>query len=287
MIIGCGYTGSALATQLSAASVDVIGVRRGPRNGDTSLPYRLKLLDLTSESRVSLPEAEGAMVYYMVGPTGESGGYDPQNRTHLAPINRVLAALAAAPPRGLVYLSSTSVYGDREGNWIDETTPPSPGSPWGQMRVDIEKRFWETGKALAIPTTVVRLPEIYGPGRGPVERLARGYRLRAPERYSNRIHVADLVDILELLGQREQPRLLLAADGHPARTDEIYAYAARVAGLAPPQSSSEMPKDPNIRALVSHSKRCRNARLVEWLGKPLRFPSYKEGIEESLKPKRD
>lgn len=282
IIIGCGYTGSALATQLSAASIDVIGVRRHAQEGDDKLPYTTKLLDISSDFDDQLPEAEDAIVYYMVGPPKQARQYDPKKLSHLAPVDRLVNALAGKSIRGLVYLSSTSVYGDTQGDWVDEDTPTTPGSPWGQMRVDIENRFWEAGIQLNAPTTVLRLPEIYGPGRGPIERLRKGYKMRMPERYSNRIHLADLVDILAMIGKKTAPALLVAADGNPAKTQEVYEHVTRITGLVAPIQSTDLPDDPNIRALVTHSKRCRNTRLIQWMDRPLRYPSYKEGLEETL-----
>lgn len=279
LIIGCGYTGTALARRLLAAGVRVTGTTAGPapRGVDGLDHLQVDLL----KDRPALPDAAGAVVYYMVSTLHRE--YTP-DRPHLVPMARCLTALAGRPPRGLVYLSSTSVYGDRQGGWVDEETDTAAGSPWGQMRVELEQAVWDFGARLAVPACVVRLPEIYGPGRGPQQRLLEGYRLRHPDRFSNRIHIDDLVTVLELLGHRLGPRLLLASDDEPAPSREVYTYAAGLLGrdLEIAEHDGEDGQDANRRALRQESKRCRNRRLQAWLGRPLRHPTYREGIRAIL-----
>lgn len=280
LIIGCGYTGTALARRLVAADIAVTGTTAGAAPGGVSgLAHRQ--VDLLQQQSVALPEAAGAVVYYMVSTLHREYTHD---RRHLAPMMRCLDALAEASPRGLIYLSSTSVYGDRQGGWIDEETETVPQSPWGQMRVELEQAAWHFGERLGVPACVVRLPEIYGPGRGPQERLQHDYRLRHPDRFSNRIHIDDLATVLELLGQRLDPRLLLVADDEPTRSREVYAFTARLLRqeLQIEEASENEGVDENRRALRQESKRCRNNRLRAWLGRPLRYPTFRHGIRAIL-----
>jgi nucleoside-diphosphate-sugar epimerase len=293
LIIGCGYTGGALAGRLRAAGVPVTGTSAsggapvtgtsagGAPAGDLSLG-RLDLLEERGD--LELPEAAGAVVYYMVSTLTRR--YDPERRPHMRPLERCLAALARQPVAGLVYLSSTSVYGDQQGRWVDEQTPVAPLSPWGRMRVELERRVWDFGAERDLPACVVRLPEIYGPGRGPLERLRRGYVMRYPQRYSNRIHVDDLARVLDRLGRALDQPLLLVADGAPATTREVYQYAAKLLGLGSVPEAAPGAADPgtdaNRRGLLSESKRCRADRLLSWLGAPLRYPSYREGLAAIL-----
>lgn len=281
LIIGCGYTGRELARRLLARGVSVEGTSLG--GGDPGVPgLRLRALDL----RAPPPDlsfgaaAEGAVVYYLVSTLHRA--HDPSARPHLAPLEAVLAALGRAPA-ALIYLSSTSVYGDRAGGGVDEETPPAPESPWGWMRADLERHAWQWGRARGVPACVLRVPEIYGPGRGPIARLRAGGVVRYPERFSNRIHLDDLVEILVELGARREPELLLACDDEPARSGEVYALAARLLGLREvPLGAERECADPNLLSLQRDSKRCSNARLRAWLGRPLRYPSYREGLPATL-----
>lgn len=283
LIIGCGYTGAGLAGRLAETGVHVVGTGTGPE-APADLPVAWRQLDLLADGPLELPEAADAVVYYMVSTLTRR--YDGEARPHLAPLSRCIGALERQPPRRLVYLSSTSVYGDRAGAWVDEASPVQPASPWGRMRVELERSVWQFGEERGVSCTVVRLPEIYGPGRGPLERLRSGYVVRAPERYSNRIHIDDLALVLQELGKRPAPDLLLVADDEPAPTLEVYRFAAERlgmgAGAVGVSTTGPIQGDANRRALITESKRCDNRRLRQWLGRPLRYPSYREGITAIL-----
>jgi len=277
-ILGCGYTGMVLARRLQAAGVEVAGTQAGEEAGAAGLP--LQSLDLRHGPSPALTRAADAVVYYMI-PTGHRV-YDPEGRPHLALMDNALAGLAEQPIKGLIYLSSTSVYGDVEGEWVDEETDPAPQSPWGRMRLELERRVQRFGQERGVPACVTRLPEIYGPGRGPVARLRKGYTLRFPHRYSNRIHVEDLALVLEELGRRLIPPLLLVSDGHPATSAEVYHHAASLLGMGRVPRGEEVKGDENRRALLSESKRCRADVLKAWLGRGLKYPSYREGLKATL-----
>jgi nucleoside-diphosphate-sugar epimerase len=285
LIVGCGYTGTALARRLSAEAISVVGTTASPQPAEG---FEHRLLDLLKPTALELPEAADAVVYYMV-PTLHRD-YDGKERPHLRPMQRCLEALATQPLRGLVYLSSTSVYGDRRGGWVDEDTPPTPRSPWGRMRAELEQAVWTFGSQQGVPACVTRLPEIYGPRRGPQERLRQGQKvLRNPEGYSNRIHVDDLVTVLAELGARLDQRLLLVSDDKPTTREEVYRFAAKTLGYAllrPDDAPLGPGADVNRRALLEESRRCRNNRLRLWLGGPLRYPSYREGITAILAAER-
>lgn len=279
LIIGCGYTGARLARRLMAGGADVVGTGTGAGPWASDAPgFRWRELNLLDDAQDELPEAAEAVVYYMVPTLARRD----EGKPHLPPFERCLAALARQPLRGLVYLSSTSVYGDRQGGWVDEASPVSPGSPWGRMRVELEQAVWRFGADRGVPACVVRLPEIYGPGRGPVERLRGGHLVRAAERFSNRIHIDDLVMTLDQLGRDLDPPLLLVSDDEPAPTLEVYRFAAARMGLGEDavrlDAGEPLPTDPNRRGLVSESKRCCNRRLRRWLRQPLAHPTYRDGI---------
>ncbi len=278
-ILGCGYTGEALARRLAARGAAVAGTRSAQEDSPDDLA--LQPLDLRAGPAPALTAAADAVVYYMI-PT-LTRQYDARSAPHLDYMSNALAGLEAQRIRGLIYLSSTSVYGDPEGGWVDERSPPAPRSPWGKMRLELERHLTARGARLGVPTCVVRLPEIYGPGRGPVARLRKGgYTLRFPHRYSNRIHVHDLVTVLVALGDRLRPDLLLVSDGHPATSAEVYDHAAGLLGRGPVARGGKVEGDQNRRALLSESKRCRNDRLVRWLGQKLKYPSYIEGLPTTL-----
>ncbi len=280
-LVGCGYTGGVLAAHLQRRGIPVAGTSLHGA-GPAGVP--LQAVDLRAPESVAALDprpAEGAVLYYLVATLARD--LDPVARPHLAALERLLARLAAVPLAGLVYLSSTSVYGDQDGGWVDEQTAPAPTSPWGQMRLELEERIRREGQARGVPACVTRLPEIYGPGRGPLQRLRSGYGVRHPERWSNRVHVEDLAEVLVLLGERLEPELLLVSDSQPAPSGEVFAAAAALLGLpGVPAAAAGEELDANRLALTRDSKRCSNARLLAWLDRPLRYPSYREGLPASL-----
>lgn len=278
LIIGFGYTGEALARRLLQAGIPVAGTSLEGRTHGLS-EVSVRAVDLKQSEPLDFPESSGAVVYYMVSTLGRV--YDAETRPHMAPLEAALRGLR--DPRALIYLSSTSVYGDTGGDWVDEQTPPAPVSPWARMRVELERRVWSWGAQRHVPACVVRLPEIYGPGRGPLARLRGGsYTLRFPRRYSNRIHIHDLVTVLHHLGQRPDQPLLLASDGHPATTEEVYTLAARLLGMGQVPLGETAEVDLNRLSLLSESKRCCNRQLRAWLGEDLKYPSYREGLPTTV-----
>ena len=278
LIIGCGYTGEALSGRLLPAGIQVFGTSL---SGEGPAGVQMRSVDLKYAEQLDLPESSGAVVYYMVSTLTRV--HDPQGRPHMAPLEAALGGLSGHDVQALIYLSSTSVYGDPGGGWVNEQTPPAPLSPWGKMRLELERRVWSWGHQQDVPACVVRLPEIYGPGRGPIHRLrSGGYTLRFPRRYSNRIHIQDLTMVLDRLGHQPDQELLLVADGNPATTEEVYGYAASILGLGSVPRGELDTVDQNRLALLSESKRCANHRLLRWLDQKLRYPSYREGLPSTV-----
>lgn len=274
-ILGWGYTGAALGLALRKRGVPVRGssLRGEPAE-------QVVAADLRHPGGLVLPAGERAVVYYLVPPLART--YHGPSGSHLEPMQRALEALCPQRVSGLIYVSSTSVYGDRGGDWVDEDSAPSPHSPWGKMRLELEQLARAWGEARGVPTCVLRLPEIYGPGRGPIARLRQGHGVHSPDRFTNRIHRDDLVEVLLELGFRLDQRLLLVCDNEPTRAAEVYGFAARLLGLSAVPLSRDPVEDPNRLALTRDSKRCRNARLLRWLRRPLRYPSYREGLPATL-----
>jgi nucleoside-diphosphate-sugar epimerase len=275
LIVGCGYTGSLLAARLLDDHVSVVGTSRSGTGGGACPTFRL---DLLGSDPIDLCCGDAATVYFMVGPLAQNnaGG----EAAYLAPIERFLAALAAHQPSKVVYLSATSVYGDRDGDQVDVFSHPWPDSLWGWIRLRTEEAFLEFGGREGVPVTVCRLPEIYGPGRGPLARLRAGRLPRDFDRLGNRIHVEDLVEILGAVGRRDAPRVLLVSDCEPATAGDVYRYAAGLIGARLDAASAGEPvPDRNLRAMSRSSKRCDNVALLAWFGQPLRFPTYREGLQ--------
>jgi len=195
---------------------------------------------------------------------------------------KVLRWLSAAPPRRLVYISSTGVYGDSQGEWVDEAFPCTPQRDGGKACLEAE------GLLKSPPwlerSFVLRLAGIYGPGRLPnrMDFLA-GKPIAASENgFLNLIHVDDAANAVDLtLAKGEPPQTYNVTDGSPAVRGEYYREVAKQMGAAPPTFDTSAPSE--RRARSSAHKRVSSARIVRELGFVPRYASYREGIAQSLR----
>ncbi len=181
------------------------------------------------------------------------------------------------------YLSTTGVYGDHGGGWVDEQTPLTPGTRRGRARMRAEAQW----QALGLPLHIFRLAGIYGPGRGPFEKVKAGTarRIIKPGQVFSRIHVEDIAQVLAASMARPRPGAIYnVCDDDPAPPQEVIAHAARLLGLplppAVPFDAAQM--SPMARSFYSESKKVRNGRIKNELGVTLKFPSYREGLAALL-----
>jgi nucleoside-diphosphate-sugar epimerase len=208
-------------------------------------------------------------------PPGEDG--DPA----LAAYGDEIAAAARLAWIG--YLSTVGVYGDHAGAWIDEATPPRPASARSRRRLAAEEAWLALGRRTGAPVQIFRLAGIYGPGRNPFVQLAAGTakRIVKPGQVFNRIHVDDIA--AALAASLDRPRagaIYNVTDDEPAPPQDVVAYAAGLAGVAPP---SEIPFDeaglsPMARSFYGETKRVSNRLIKRELGLKLRYPTYREGL---------
>ncbi|MEY5039226.1 MAG: hypothetical protein RL472_2332 [Pseudomonadota bacterium] len=194
------------------------------------------------------------------------------------------AALRAAHPRWVGYLSTTAVYGDHQGAWVDEATPINPQSLRARQRVQAEEAWLATG----LPVHIFRLAGIYGPGRGPFEKVRDGSarRIIKPGQVFSRIHVADIAETLLASIRRPNPGTIYnVCDDDPAPAEDVLSHAAHLLGLPEPPAIpyDEAEMTPLARSFYAESKRVRNDRIKAELGVTLRYPDYRAGLADLLK----
>lgn len=279
VIAGCGYVGSALALELRDDGHEVYGLRRDP----SRLPPGIEPLaaDLSRrESLLVLPD-EVELAVYCVSP---DDGSDAAYRTaYLDGLERFLRALSdqGEKPRRVLFTSSTAVYSQSRGEWIDERSPARPRRSNGETLLLAERLLVASGCA----ATVVRFGGIYGPGRTRlIEQVERGEARIDPERhFTNRIHRDDAAGMLRHLMELAIPHdLYLGVDCEPADEADVLRFLAEQLGVpAPPERG---PDDPPARRRAG-SKRCRNDRIRE-SGYRFRVPSYREGYPEIVREHR-
>ena len=181
------------------------------------------------------------------------------------------------------YLSTTGVYGDHGGGWVDEATPLAPSTRRGQMRVDAEAAW----QALGLPLHIFRLAGIYGPGRGPFAKVRAGTarRIVKPGQVFSRIHVEDIARVLAASIARPNPGAAYnVCDDDPAPPQDVIAHAAELLDLPlPPEIPfEEADLSPMARSFYAESKKVRNDRIKEELGVTLTYPDYRTGLAALL-----
>ena len=253
VIFGLGYTASRLAATLEARGWEVIS---------TGCAGTLAFDD-TGNVRAAL--ADAGHVLSSVPPGGE--GEDP-----------VLACYGGQlGGKWLGYLSSTGVYGDTAGAWVDETAPTGQGRRTARAEADAQ---W-----LALGARVLRLPGIYGPGRSALERVAEGkaHRIDLPGQVFSRVHVDDIVAGACLALDAPAGAYNLS-DDLPASQNAVIEEACRLLGLAPPplQSLDEAGLSPMARAFYAENRRVANGKARRVLGWRPAWPCYREGLRGLL-----
>lgn len=179
------------------------------------------------------------------------------------------------------YLSTTGVYGDHDGDWVDEDTPLSPATKRGRARVQAEAA-WQS--IAGLPLHVFRLAGIYGPGRGPFSKVRAGTARRIVKegQVFSRTHVEDIAQVLAASIKRPNPGAAYnVCDDDPAPPQDVIAYAAEILGLPVPEAVAFEDADltPMARSFYAESKKVRNDRIKDELGVNLRYPDYRAGLQ--------
>lgn len=266
--LGHGYSAQALARLLMPQGWRIIGTTRDAGGVARLQAMGVEPLLWPGESLgPALARATHILSSIAPGPAG-----DPVLARHAAEI-------AAAPARWVGYLSTTGVYGDHAGGWVDETTPLTPGTDRGRQRVLAESEW----QALGLPLHIFRLAGIYGPGRGPFEKVRDGTarRIIKPGQVFSRVHVDDIAQVLEASIQHPDPGAIYnVCDDDPAPPEDVIGHAATLLGLPLPPAIAHDAADmtPMARSFYAESKRVRNDKIKADLGITLIHPDYRAGL---------
>jgi len=273
--LGHGYSARALARRLGSGW-RVIGTTRSP---EKAAALREEGVEPRVWPGTDLADdiAEATHILASAAP-GEDG--DPF-------LQRLGGALERVRPAWVGYLSTTGVYGDHGGGWVDEETELAPGTERGRRRALAEEQWRSVSEQGGWPLAIFRLAGIYGPGRGPFEKVRSGEarRIVKPGQVFSRIHVEDIAQVVEAAMNRPGEAApggtaFNVCDDEPAPPEDVLAHAADLIGAPRPP---EVPFDaaemsPMARSFYSESKRVRNDRMKTRLGVSLLYPTYREGL---------
>ncbi|GHG83356.1 SDR family oxidoreductase [Pseudodonghicola xiamenensis] len=275
LCIGMGYSAQALAQRLLPAGWRVLGTTREAARVAALGSAGIETLAWPGTG--PLPQL-GEASHLLISVAPRSGG-DPV----LAALGAEIAA-RAAQFEWVGYLSTTGVYGDHGGGWVDEQTALTPSTVRGRERVEAEAAW---AAIPGLPLHIFRLAGIYGPGRGPFAKVRAGTarRIIKPGQVFSRIHVADIAQVLAASMARPNPGAIYnVCDDDPAPPEEVIAHAAELLGLPlpPAEDFATAEMTPMARSFYAESKRVRNDRIKAELGVKLIYPTYREGLAALL-----
>lgn len=273
---GLGYSAEALARRWLERGWEVVGTAR-----DASRLAELEAMDIEAiafdRSRPLPADALEDATHLLISVPPDAEG-DPVLDMAETQIKAALPSL-----RWIGYLSTTGVYGDHGGGWVDETTPPAPAAERSRRRAAAEAAWLDYGRGHGIATHIFRLAGIYGPGRSVLDDIRAGTAqcIDRPGHWFSRIHVADIAGLLRAaIDYRGAERIFNVCDDEPAASADVVRYGCSLLGVPPP------PPIPFERAVLSElalsfwadNKRVRNDRIKTEFGYRLLFPSYREGL---------
>lgn len=290
LVLGAGYTGHRLAVDLTVSGHEVLATSRDP--GASSPSYPLEAFELHHPDRLSAVLEDHAWTDRSFGVVFTAG---PPLRDSVDGSLRLfedfLDVLPVSRITSFVYLSSTSVYGDTGGSWVDESGSLNPVSRSGTLKVRCEETLADR-LGSRVPVLRVRPGGIYGPGRnGPDRYLDPDYRLvGGGEKWTNRIHVLDLVRILARTVEARASGVLNAVDGRPVRLRQLVEFLYRETGRDPEAIRSISWEEAEARysevrlGLLKPQKRVAARRLRESCEFRFRYPNVFEGMRPLLGP---
>ncbi len=273
-VFGLGYSASRVAALMKTDADWIGGTVRNVHDAVRLAATGIRTLTFDGvHPGIGVAEAVRHTTHLLVSiPPGER---DPVLALHRASI------LAAEHLQWIGYLSTVGIYGDQDGGWVDETTPPAPTSTRSVARVAAEQAWQALADEKRVPLAILRIAGIYGPGRNAFVNLADGsaHRIVKAGQVFNRIHVDDIAVTIRASAMQRAAGIFNLADDEPAPPDAVVAHAAGLMGVPPPPAVPFANADlsPMARSFYSENKRVRNGRM-KGLGVALRYPTYREGL---------
>ena len=279
LIFGFGYTASYLLKHLAALDFYTIGTSRSQKFSALQQEQKVELIDF---SEVDVEKSLSTVTHIIVSIPPSSNLGDPV-LVHFGELIKKYASQC----QWLGYLSSTGVYGDHQGEWVDESSIPRALGPQGALRLDAEIAWIDLAKNYQLPLHIFRIAGIYGPQRNALTRIAQGqiHTIFKANHFFSRIHVDDIAAVLVASIQHPSPMSIYnIADDEPAPAHEVDAYAARLLHVAAPEKIAyeHAVLSPRMQEFYTQHRRVSNAKIKQELGVKLLYPTYREGLQSLL-----
>ena len=278
LIFGCGYTATVFAKEMLARGWSVTGTTRSADKAEKLRALGIKPLIWPGEQ---IDKALQAATHVLISSGPDADG-DPV-------LNALGPQIAERSPdfEWVGYLSTTGVYGNRDGGWVDESSPVEPTTKRGEYRKQAEAAWMDLHTKHGLPLHIFRLAGIYGPGRGPFKKVQApdAKRIIKAGQIFSRTHVEDIAQVLWASITHPNPGAIYnVCDNDPAPPEAVLAEAARLLGIPVPPAVpfEEADMTPMARSFYSDSKKVSNRRILEELGVTLKYPDYRSGLRAML-----
>lgn len=285
LIVGCGDVGTRLAHNARQRGEEVLGLVRTAESAGRLRSDGLTAiaLDLDRPIEIDTRAWRDQQVYYLAPPPS-AGDFDPR-------VTHFLAALPAIEDRRILYISTTGVYGDCGGAWVDESHPADPQVDRARRRLDAEQQLRAWRAAGNGEVVILRVAGIYGPGKLPLARLQQRAPMVAEEDapWTNRIHIDDLVQVCEAaMARGRDGEVYNVSDGAPGNMRDYFDRVADLHGLprAPVINLDDAKHELSAGMLsyLGESRRLDNRKMLAELGVTLRYPDLSSGLAASIEP---
>lgn len=277
LIIGCGDIGRRIALIAQRRGESVTALVRTTHSCSALQNLKIHVIQADLDDEIEALDVDATRVVYLAPPP-RTGTQDPR-------MKHLLQALTGCP-EGFLYLSTTGVYGDCNGEWVDETRSANPSADRARRRFDAEQQLGSAAARYGWRYVIMRVAGIYGAQRLPLQRIKeRQPVLRADQSpFTNRIHEDDLAEItLGLLEKGVSGEIYNVTDGHPGTMSDYFSTVARYAGLPQPPEidmlQAESKLSAAMRSYLCESRRISNRKMVDLLGSELRHPTLEDGLK--------
>lgn len=278
LVFGYGYTANVIGKDLHSNGWRVIGTTRSE---EKAAMMRADGIEPVLWPQTDITDALNAATHILISAAPSENG-DP-----------VLLGLKdeirqrSSQFEWVGYLSTTAVYGNHDGGWVDESTPLNPATPRGQWRAEAEQAWLDLGADSGLPVHIFRLAGIYGAGRGPFAKVRAGTarRIIKDGQVFSRTHVEDIAQVLRAsIAAPNAGAVYNVCDNDPAPPQEVIAEAARLLNMPLPEAVlfDEADMTPMARSFYAESKKVSNRRILEELGITLKYPDYRSGLKALL-----
>jgi len=278
---GFGYTAAFLSAVLKSYGWSIGGTTTDPEKCEflRNMGYDVILFDHSHSIQAPAETFDGVTHVLLSIPPNDQG--DPAFTVY----GHDIAAIPTL--EWMAYLSTTGVYGNQNGAWVDESAPPNPDSRRGSLRLKAEQQWQSLYLQAGLPLHIFRLSGIYGPGRSAIDTVRTGQARRIEKKghVFNRIHVADIVQAIILsMNQPNAGAIYNLADDLPSPAHEVISYACALVGIEPPPviDFDQAELAPMVRSFYKDNKRVSNARIKQELGIHLMYPDYKRGLQTCI-----